>query len=414
MPPMKIQPVDVDVHKLREPVQTESSKPVLKSRLRRLFDKQFPSVLRTSTAEKTNAVEVQHNSSKDGGADFDPSSVCLAKMVQSFMEDSNDKQPSAARNGRNRCNCFNGNGNDTSDDEFDVFGGFGETLTSGSSGGDVTDVLKSLNICASVSERNLLADTAKIVDKQSKGHKRKDDLRKFVTDRLSALGYDSSICKSRWEKCSSYPAGEYEYIDVIVDGERLLIDIDFRSEFEIARSTGTYKTILQSLPHIFVGKADRLGQIVSVVSEAAKQSLKKKGMHIPPWRKTDYMKAKWLSPYSRAVQPPSLPSVQIDTGVLPTECIEDLEEDKVSTESDCGELELIFGEKATMALEADRGDESPGHHPDMYEEKDTEKTETEESKLLTAPTWQPPAIRPKSVDRGKIVTGLASLLKEKL
>ena len=29
-------------------------------------------------------------------------------------------------------------------------------------------------------------------------------------------------------------------------------------------------------------------------------------------------------------------------------------------------------------------------------------------------TWQPPAVKPKSVDKGtKIVTGLASLLKEK-
>lgn len=40
-------------------------------------------------------------------------------------------------------------------------------------------------------------------------------------------------------------AGEYEYIDVIVEGERLLIDIDFISEFEIARSTGSYTAILQ-------------------------------------------------------------------------------------------------------------------------------------------------------------------------
>ena len=44
---------------------------------------------------------------------------------------------------------------------------------------------------------------------------------------------------------------------MIVEGERLLIDIDFRLEFEIARSTKSYKTILQTLPHIFVGKPDR-------------------------------------------------------------------------------------------------------------------------------------------------------------
>lgn len=57
-----------------------------------------------------------------------------------------------------------------------------------------------------MAERNLLADTAKIVEK-NKIHKRKDDLIKIVTDGLSSLGYDSSICKSKWEKSSSFPAG---------------------------------------------------------------------------------------------------------------------------------------------------------------------------------------------------------------
>ena len=79
----------------------------------------------------------------------------------------------------------------------------------------------------------------------------------------------------------------------------MLIDIEFRSEFEVARSTKTYRAILQTLPHIFVGKPDRLQSIVAIVSDAAKQSLKKKGMHIPPWRKAEYVKAKWLSPYTR-------------------------------------------------------------------------------------------------------------------
>ena len=66
---------------------------------------------------------------------------------------------------------------------------------------------QSLVPCASVCERTLLADTAKIVDK-NKISKRKDDIcRKIVTDGLLGLGYDASICKSRWEKAPSYPAG---------------------------------------------------------------------------------------------------------------------------------------------------------------------------------------------------------------
>ncbi|XP_028785084.1 uncharacterized protein LOC114740993 [Neltuma alba] len=314
MPPTKIQPIGIDSRKLGEAaVRNDSAKPVLRSRLRRLFvfDRQSPSVIRNSSPEKLN-VPSEHLSNRDGVSEFEPSSLCLAKMVQNFIEETNEKQPPAAKCGRNRCNCFNGNNNDSSDDELDVFGGFNESITSASFS-DASDALKSLIPCASVAERNLLADAAKIVENNNKVFRTKYDLRNIVADGLSSLGYDSSVCISKWDKTSSYPAGEHEFIDVILEEEILLVDIDFRSEFEIARSTGSYKTILQLLPYIFVGKSERLDQIVSIVSEAAKQSLKKKGMHLPPWRKAEYMRAKWLSsPCTRTKQPPSSSSVPSD------------------------------------------------------------------------------------------------------
>nr|GMD61544.1 uncharacterized protein LOC109185906 [Ipomoea batatas] len=277
MPVTKIQPIDSQAYG-ESSIRNDSAKPVSKSRFKRFFDRPFPSVLRnSSTSEKLNAAAVAGGElpyGKEGfpaaaaAVEFEPSSVCLAKMVQNFIEESNEKQPSKAlKCGRNRCNCFNGNGDDSSDDEFDFSTfGFADSLSNSSSFGDSSDTLKSLVVCASVAERNILADTSKIVEK-NKACKRKDDFRKIVADGLLALGYTASICKSKWEKTSLIPAGEYEYIDVIVEGERVLIDVDFRSEFEIARSTGSYKAILQLLPFIFVGKSDRLQQIVSIVSE---------------------------------------------------------------------------------------------------------------------------------------------------
>ncbi|KAI5573286.1 hypothetical protein POPTR_010G080600v4 [Populus trichocarpa] len=384
--PMKIQPIDIDS---QARVRAEPAKPVLKSRLKRLFDRQLPNVLRISSVDKAPGSEAPcGNNSKDD--QFEPSSVCLAKMVQSYMEESNDKP----FRGRHRCNCFNGTGNDSSDDEFDVFGnGFGESMGTAPSG-DACDFLKSLIPCASVAERNLLADTAMILEK-NKNHKQKDGfLRKIVTDGLASLGYNSSICKSKWDKSPSFPAGtcEYEYVDVIVEGERLLIDIDFKSEFEIARSTGAYKAILQSLPYIFVGKSERLGQIVSIVSEAAKQSLKKKGMHFPPWRKAEYMRAKWLSPCTRLHENVSNNN---------SNETEELKEEFPESDDCCGEFELIFGENSTLNSESSIS--SP------------EKSSGEDEKVkVRTVAWQPPAVKSKGVERGaRMVTGLASLLKEK-
>ncbi|KAE9592298.1 hypothetical protein Lal_00033515 [Lupinus albus] len=401
MPPMKIQPIDIDSERVKEATTTavirnDSTKPpVFKSRLRRLFifDRQFPGVLKTSSLEKPTAPAEapQSNNKGEAGTEFEPSSVCLAKMVQNFMEETNDKaqqQLPAPKCGRHRCNCFNGNNNDSSDEEFDGFGGRGFTESATTT--DPIELLKSLIPCESVTQNILLANTAKIVEENNKVYERKNDLKKTVTEGLSSLGYDSSICKSKWDKTSSYPAGAYEFIDVIVEGERLLIDIDFRSEFEIARPTGTYKAIHQSLPFIFVGKMDQLSQIVTIVSEAAKQSFKKKGMHVPPWRKSEYMLAKWSSPsFVRAKQPPS-PCSSVLIAVVPEICSNDGDDDAVTGESDYGELELIFGDKTSLPEKDDRG-----------------------VKTVDMTAWQPPAVKPKSVERGaKVVTGLASLLKE--
>ncbi|KAB5568322.1 hypothetical protein DKX38_002115 [Salix brachista] len=377
--PMKIQPIDYQT--LNESVahRFEPVKPVVKSRLKRLFERQF---LRNSAAEKVGAIE--ESLLKDGSNEFEPSSVCLAKMVQNFIEENNDKQTSVRCN-RNRCNCFNRNCNDSSEDEFDSFGGLGDSNLSSSA--EACEILKGLVPCASVCERNLLADTAKIVDK-NKISKRKDDVcRKIVTDGLLGLGYDASICKSRWEKASCYPAGEYEYIDVIISGARLLIDIDFRSEFEIARSTKTYKSLLQILPSIFVGKADRLQKIIAIVSDAAKQSLKKKGMPIPPWRKAEYIKAKWLSPHTRTTPP--LSSKDTDP---------QLEREQIA------ELGLSCQEKNSVKDDTEMG----GSVFTL-----SSKGSVAEEEVIVMIEWKPPEVKPKSLQIGiKIVTGLAAIIED--
>lgn len=279
--PMKIQPIDFNFIDPSPESKSDATKPVSKSRFKRLFERPFSNVLKTSAPEKS---EIFHGIGND---EFEPSSMCLAKMVQNFMEGSNEKhQQQQQRCSRNRCNCFNGTCTESSDDEPDSF-------NSGHS--HTYDVLKSLVQFTSVFERNLLADVAKIIDNNKIGSRKDEYSKQIVVHHLTTLGYAASICKSKWEISSSFPAGEYEYIAVVIQSNRLIIDIDFRSEFEIARSTKAYKHVLQALLAIFVGDANRLDKIITIVTEAGRQSLKKKGMPLPPWRKAEYVKAKWLS-----------------------------------------------------------------------------------------------------------------------
>lgn len=103
-------------------------------------------------------------------------------------------------------------------------------------------------------------------------------------------------------------AGDHEYIDVVnydgtVTSERLIIDIDFQSHFEIARAVESYDRILNSLPVIYVGSLTRLEQFLQIMVEAAKSSLKQNSMPLPPWRSLAYLQAKWESPYQRKFNP---------------------------------------------------------------------------------------------------------------
>ncbi|OAY58410.1 uncharacterized protein LOC110609790 isoform X1 [Manihot esculenta] len=131
-------------------------------------------------------------------------------------------------------------------------------------------------------------------------------LKKWVVMRLQIDGYKASLCKTSWVSTSARSkvfqyVGDYEYIEVMMNinnsgkPTRIITDMEFRTQFEVARPTQTYKELIATLPSIFVATEERLNKIVSLICSAAKESLKEKGLHIPPWRKAKYMQLKWFS-----------------------------------------------------------------------------------------------------------------------
>lgn len=326
------------------------------------------------------------------GAEAEVGSVGLDKMVISFMEDSS---AAVERPPRGRCsNCFNGNQDGSDDEDFGFLPSASAPAAAPAAAGDALELLKGLVQCASTAERNLLADASRIAERCGKGSgsgRKKADVRRAVADGLRALGYDAAVCTSRWDKTPSHPAGEHEYIDAVVEsgsgsGARLVVEVDFRSEFEVARPTKAYRAALQALPPLFVGTPDRLGRIVAVVAEAARQSLRKRGLHFPPWRKHEYMCAKWLSPHARSSSPDKTPALATP----------------ISAATFSGEFELRFDEKPKAA-----DDDIPGGE-DKKITVVVSPTPTpwrpEEAEAATKLSPQPPQAK------RKVVTGLASLL----
>ncbi|KAE9450708.1 hypothetical protein C3L33_17396, partial [Rhododendron williamsianum] len=74
-----------------------------------------------------------------------------------------------------------------------------------------------------------------------------------------------------------------------------MIELNFCAEFEISIASEEYKLLIKKLPEVFVGKVERLQNLIKILCSAAKKCMKEKKMHMAPWRKHKYLQAKWLN-----------------------------------------------------------------------------------------------------------------------
>nr|CAB3447754.1 unnamed protein product [Digitaria exilis] len=115
------------------------------------------------------------------------------------------------------------------------------------------------------------------------------------------------LCRSSWEKTSSVPApGSYEYADVrmvgsspLVPSSRYIVEVNVAGEFEIARPSAEYQELLSSLPLVLVARPEALKELAAAMCAAAEESIRRAGMHVPPWRRAPYVQAKWSGQFER-------------------------------------------------------------------------------------------------------------------
>ncbi|PIA36918.1 hypothetical protein AQUCO_03200108v1 [Aquilegia coerulea] len=124
-------------------------------------------------------------------------------------------------------------------------------------------------------------------------------VQEIVDHPVRLKGFDAGLCKSRWKKIGQFPAGDYEYIDIMVNGTRYIVEVNLVGEFTIARPSNHYQSLLDIFPTIYIGEPDDLKQAVKLMCTALKKSMKNGDMHVPPWRRNGYMLAKWFGSYKR-------------------------------------------------------------------------------------------------------------------
>ncbi|KAI3440016.1 Protein SCAR (Protein WAVE) [Psidium guajava] len=93
-----------------------------------------------------------------------------------------------------------------------------------------------------------------------------------VCVRLQSAGFNAAICKTKWRSSSYMPSGEHTFMDVVGDsaspkkGEvRVVIELNLRAEFVIARACDDYDRLVQRLPEVYVGKEERLQGVIKIL-----------------------------------------------------------------------------------------------------------------------------------------------------
>ncbi|XP_054778738.1 uncharacterized protein LOC129286752 [Prosopis cineraria] len=128
-----------------------------------------------------------------------------------------------------------------------------------------------------------------------------------LSSRLHSYGFNTAICKTKWRTSPpDIPSGEHNFMDVVDStssrkGEpiRVIVELNFRPEFEMAKASQEYNRLVRQLPEVFVGKVERLRTLIKIMCMAAKRCMKENKMHMGPWRKQRYMQSKWLGPCER-------------------------------------------------------------------------------------------------------------------
>ncbi|KAG5239204.1 Sulfate/thiosulfate import ATP-binding protein [Salix suchowensis] len=228
------------------------------------------------------------SSGSEHSADDDDDLPCLSELVHGFLE--NDDSDLAHESV---------NGHESDSDRVD-------------SVADCTDFVEDILRSGSKdSYRNLLsAHVSKAMEAFSCLRNQRPVLRRKVMSFLRELGHNAAICKTKWE---SSGGGSLTAVKSSTLQNRYVVDLDFASQFEIARPTSQFLKLLHSLPRVFVGRSEDLKTIVRSISDAAKKSLKSRELSLPPWRKNRYMQNKWFGPYRRTVNPSpeTTPSVDV-------------------------------------------------------------------------------------------------------
>ena len=87
---------------------------------------------------------------------------------------------------------------------------------------------------------------------------------------------------------------QHELLIIAERHQDTIINCHFKDQFKIGQHTLQYQQVLDCLPDLFVGSANRLVPLVELLCSEMALAFKESGVTCPPWRQPRSMISKWL------------------------------------------------------------------------------------------------------------------------
>eukprot|EP00898_Chlorokybus_atmophyticus_P001000 jgi/Chlat1/1900/Chrsp147S02213 len=148
--------------------------------------------------------------------------------------------------------------------------------------------------------RQLLGDVHEAVDSLAS---ESVDLQQLATALWAQYGY---LVKLVSTAANCYCQGTHNHTFLEVDGcagesaythptqAPIIIDVNLRQQFAVARPALGYQRILEILPEIFIGDRKQLRSVVTFLAEQIAESFSEQSLALPPWRGKQGYLARWF------------------------------------------------------------------------------------------------------------------------
>ena len=93
----------------------------------------------------------------------------------------------------------------------------------------------------------------------------------------------------------------------------LIVDIEFKEQFELAQPSTQYEELLQQLSPVFIGSQTKVQNVVVLLCDEMSRAFKVQGQVPPPWRRASSMLSKWCPRRSEDRTPCSDETVEGET-----------------------------------------------------------------------------------------------------